>query len=193
MSLIEVDIEQRSPGWLELRKIKITATDAPVIMGENPWKNAQNLLGEKLGLIPPSKPNAAMKRGMDLEEKALSCFIMKTGIQLFPKVFVREWQMASLDGVSRDGKTVVEIKCPMRDHLGGLNNMIPKYYYGQLQHQMHVLGIDHIFYFSFDGYDGVVVDVKKDNTYIEEMIDRELEFFIILNEERKNLNILLQI
>ena len=51
-----------------------------------------------------------------------------------------EWMRASLDGLSFDGPTVLEIKCPMnvRDQAAAKQGSVPPQYYAQLQHQLEV-------------------------------------------------------
>lgn len=174
-------LEQGTSEWLELRKTKITATDASSIMGVSPWKTKQQLYYEKLSNDPPSPPNAYMQRGIDLEDLARELFIVKTGIHVFPKVVIKDWAMASLDGMSSCGKHIVEIKCPgSKVHKTSVSGNIPYYYYPQLQHQMYVCSVQMAYYFSFDGIDGVLVKVRRDDEYIEKMVDEELKFYYCL-------------
>jgi hypothetical protein len=42
---------------------------------------------------------------------------------------------------------------------------------------MYVTGLESMYYFSFDGVDGVVVPVKRDQAYIEKMIEEEYKFY----------------
>lgn len=101
---------QGTPEWHQLRKTKITATDACVIMGVSPWKTRLQLYHEKLSNDPPKPPNYAMQRGLDLEPIARDLYIAKTGIYVEPKVIINEWAMCSLDGISSCGFHAVEIK-----------------------------------------------------------------------------------
>lgn len=131
-----IDMEQGSPEWLALRKTKITATDASVIMGANPWKTKSQLYQEKLSDDPPKPPNARMQRGVVLEPIARALFCFKTGHHMIPKVIVRGWAMASLDGIN-DRDEILEIKCPgEKDHSLAMRGQIPEHYFPQLQHQM---------------------------------------------------------
>src|SRR3954468_9459359 len=108
---------QGTPEWHHLRKTKITATDAVVIMDMSPWKTRLQLYHEKLSSDIQKPANFAMQRGVDLEPIARSLFTIQTGIEVQPKVIIKNWAMASLDGISSCGKHVVEIKCPgQKDH-----------------------------------------------------------------------------
>ncbi len=173
-----IDILQGSKEWLDLRKTKITATDSAVIIGANPWKTPLELYEEKLSSTDQLTKNAAMQRGIDLEPAARELFIIKTGIIVKPAVVVEDWAMASLDGLSEDQSMAVEIKCPgAKGQDMAKIGVIPDYYYPQLQHQMMVLGIDQMYYFSFDGIDGVVLTVIRNDEYIANMAVKEKEFY----------------
>ena len=74
-----IDLEQGTPAWLEWRSQGIGASDAPTIMGENPWKRAADLLDEKCGKLK-SNSNAAMVRGSALEPEARRRFEAKVGL-----------------------------------------------------------------------------------------------------------------
>lgn len=173
----EVFVEQGSAEWLALRKNYITATDASIIMKANHWKTPYQLYNEKTSDIKPLYTNEAMQRGKDLEPIARDLFCLRTGHKMVPKVLVREWTMASLDGLSDDNE-ILEVKCPgAKDHATALAGNVPDHYYPQLQHQIYVVGAERAFYFSFDGLDGVIVEVKRDDKYIAEMLDQEKKFY----------------
>ncbi len=169
---------QGSAEWLALRKTKITATDASILMGASHWKTRTQLYHEKMGTAQPTYVNAAMQRGLDLEPIARSLFNLMTGLDVQPRVIVSDWQMASLDGISDNGSDLVEIKCAgAADHALAVAGKIPAHYYPQLQHQMMVADVRDMFYFSFDGADGVIVEVARDDAYIAKLIDAEWEFY----------------
>jgi putative phage-type endonuclease len=181
---VHFDLEQGSPQWHALRKTKITATDSCIIMGASHWRTKIQLYHEKISQECNTFMNERMQRGVDLEPIARDLFIMKMGVIVSPQVVIKDWAMASLDGISDDGHLVVEIKCPgPTQHQMAVDGKVPDYYYPQLQHQMYVTGVNSVHYFSFDGTDGVVVVVNRDDAYIEKMIDEELKFFKCLQEK----------
>lgn len=167
-----VDIEQGTAEWLALRRSKITATDAPIIMGASKWKTRAQLLREKKDPFHVDPINVAMERGRRLEPFARQLFTIKTGMQATPYVIVRNWAMASLDGLT-DDKTVLEIKCP----IAGLHDSVPAWYMPQIQHQMWVVDAQKAIYFTFDGIDGRMVNVDRDEKFIQEMIAQEASFY----------------
>ncbi len=180
-----LDIQQGTPHWLALRKTKITATDAPIIMGASHWKTRIQLYQEKTSDVLFTSSSARMQRGIDLEPIARELFSLQTGFEVYPKVIVKDWAMASLDGISKDCRCVVEIKCPgEKDHSIAMSGKVPDHYYPQLQHQIHLSEVDEMYYFSFDGIDGVSVKVKRDDAYISKMVEEEKRFMSALSIKR---------
>jgi len=179
--------EQNTSEWLEWRKDKIGASDAPIILGKSPWKSPYQLYEEKIGLNQNFYENDAMARGKALEPYALDEISKELGMTLLPKVFVHpkyEYIIASLDGVSCDGKIAVEIKCPgVKSHVEALQGKIPSHYQIQMQHQMEVLGLDCIYYYSFDGEAGVTLKLQRDQKLIEDMLEMEHEFYECLRSK----------
>lgn len=186
--LQELPLIQGSKDWLEFRLNKITATDACAIMGVSPWKSAEQVLFEKTSPSEEKKPNEYMQRGLDLEDIARDLFIIKSDIYVYPAVIVSKthpWMMSSMDGVSPCYNFAVEIKTPgKRDHTIALKGEVPEKYYPQLQHQMECCELDKIYYFSFDGFDGVIVVVGRNQKYIDFMIQEEDRFFERLQKMR---------
>lgn len=175
---IITNIEQGSEEWHALRKTKITATDASVIMGVNPWKNKSQLYKEKMSSEINSFINERMQRGIDLEPVARDLFNIEHNTDMKPVIAVNDWAMASLDGYDELTKQIIEIKCPgEKDHALALDEKIPEYYYPQLQFQMYVCECPYVYYYSFDGTSGIAVHVKRDDKYIEKMTNECLKFY----------------
>ena len=176
-----VNLEQGSAEWLEFRKNKIMASEAPIIMGVSPWSTVKKLWEEKLDLKETQASNRYMQRGNELEPVARQVYESLTNTEVSPVVVVSEkypWMGASLDGLSACGTRVVEIKCPgKKDHDIAASGKIPEKYYPQLQHQLAVLSVDSIDYFSFNEESHYLVTVQRDDDYIKEMIKREQEFY----------------
>lgn len=179
------DLQQNTPEWLSFRRSRIGASEAGIIMGVNPWDTSYTLWQRKLGLIPEKEKTFAMRRGSDLENEALRCFNQEMNLSLQPKVILStsyDWAMASLDGFD-ELDTAVEIKCPNKeDHDLALKGKVPDKYFYQLQHQMMCAGISFMWYYSFDGNNGVAVYVQSDREKQEIMIEKELEFYKCMKE-----------
>ena len=174
-------MEQNSKEWHDFRKNHVGASDAPIIMGVSPWKTVYQLWEEKLGLLEHQRPNEAMKRGLELEPIARQAYNDYTGNDAVAKVVVHpeyKWMSASLDGLSKCGTIPVEIKCPgYDDHLKAVNGEIPEKYFPQLQHQLAVLGVNMLHYFSYRNGEYCLIAVHRDNTYIDRLIELEKKFW----------------
>lgn len=173
----ELNLQQDSQEWLDKRRDCIGASDAPIIMGKSIWTTPYVLWKRKLGLEPEQKLNDAMLEGKYKESSARIEFVRQTGIEVFPKVFIHDnlnWMMASLDGISKDGRIAVEIKCPKN---GRLYDEVPEIYMPQLQHQMEVCNLDKIYLFSFNGTNGKMLLVNRDQEFITDMIEKETRFY----------------
>lgn len=172
---------QGTEEWLDLRRSSVTASDAPIIMRKSPWKKPDQLLKEKLGLLPTPYASDAMLRGQKLEEPARCLFEEMTGITVFPAVVFHKghsWMIASLDGLSIDGKTMVEIKCPgEKGFAEAERGRIPEHYNIQMQHQMLCTGLSKCLYFVFNGERGVLLECERDDALIELLIEKEKVFY----------------
>jgi putative phage-type endonuclease len=179
---MEAHLIQGSKEWLKFRKKFIGSSDCPVVMGIDPWKSPFQLFQEKFGLLNVEE-NFAMRRGKELEPLAREEFLKATGIRVEPDVRFHpelNWMMASLDGISSDSKEAVEIKCPGSESLTfklAVEGKIPDHYNAQIQHQMAVLGLNNMFYFVFDGSTGIVLEIKRDDAYIDSIYRKETEFW----------------
>ena len=179
-----INLKQATKEWLNWRCGLITASDAPIIMGMSPFKKTDQLLNEKYRRFS-TVANPYMQRGIDLEPIALQEFEKETGLIMFPCVgeHENEWMGASFDGMTLEQDAIVEIKCPGKiDMLSAINGDIPEKYKAQLQHQMYVAGLEYMFYYSFSGTCGIIIEVKRDNDFIEIMVEKEREFWDRLQE-----------
>jgi len=175
-----IQLNQGSQEWLSFRKSRIGASDCPVIMGISPYLTPYKLWLDKMG-DAPQEENAAMARGKALESQALKCFEDKTGLCMFPKVVEStqdSFLIASLDGIDLDQRNIVEIKCNgQKNHAMALSGSIPIYHYAQVQHQLMCTGLEMAYYFSYDGHDGVIIEVEKAEPYIKLLVDLEKKFY----------------
>ena len=182
-----IDFEQGSQVWLEWRNHGIGASDAPVIMGENPWKKIGKLLQEKRNPPITGFKNQAMIRGIRLEPEARTAYNSETGYDVSPlciQNIAHEWMRASLDGISTDGSVVVEIKCGRSVYRKTTaSHKVPSYYFGQLQHILAVTGLTTIdFWCYLPGKPNLLVPVQRDDKYIEKLILKEYEFWKLVQQ-----------
>lgn len=189
MSYIIINLQQGEREWLQWRSQGIGASDAPTIMGENPWKSPKDLLEEKCGWKTVST-NAAMARGMALEPEARKSYEATVGFSVVPACLQSEkyeWLRASLDGLAMDGSSAVEIKCGESVYRkASASREVPKYYYGQLQ---HILAITHLqsidFYCYLPERPEVHLTVARNDSYIKRLIDAEQLFWEQILKNRK--------
>jgi putative phage-type endonuclease len=177
-----VDLQQGTTEWLEWRSNGIGASDAPTIMGENPWKRPAQLLSEKLGASKKSAGNAAMARGTALEPEARRRYERISGNSVEPACLQSNkhaWQRASLDGLSADRNTVVEIKVGDSVYKNTASTrQVPRYYVGQLQHILAVTALPHIDFFCWlPNRPEIGLRVMRDDSYIARLIAAEQNFW----------------
>jgi len=173
---------QGSPEWLEMRKKMITATDATVIMGVNPWRSLEDIWKEKLGVGGLQEETHAMRRGKELEEHARKKLEEITFFKFYPRVVFHKtipYMMASLDGITLDETSVCEIKCPgKKDHETAKMGDVPEKYYPQIQHILEVTGLTVLHYFSYRSDDDyAILEIPRDQDYIDIMLEQEKKFW----------------
>jgi len=175
-----IDLEQGSQEWLEFRRMKVGASEAPIVMGVSPWSTPRKLWRQKMELDPVTFNSYVMRRGTELEPVARALYESGVGVKCPPAVVQHDdhdFMIASLDGLSECGEFCVEIKCGgeklFRDCESGI---IPDYYECQIQHQLAVTGRDSIDYFVFWNGETSGITVGRDDKFIEKMIKKEREF-----------------
>jgi putative phage-type endonuclease len=175
-----VDIVQGTSAWLNWRNQGVGASDAPVIMGENPWRTREQLVKEKLTGARFS--NAVMARGIMLEPEARSRYERLVGMEVRPVCLqstLFRWLRASIDGLASDGSSVVEIKCGKSIYeYTASKRQVPNYYFGQLQHILAVTGLSKINFWGYlPGRPEVHLRIDRDNRYINKLIETEQKFW----------------
>ncbi len=174
-----VDIVQGSNSWHQFRRLHIGASESSVLLGVNPWKTPLQLWEEKvMGWEEPM--NDKMKRGQEMEEPARAAYQLLTNTIVIPVVAVHDkydYISASFDGLTEDYKRGVEIKCGKSSHKLAQSGECPPYYFTQCQAQMLVADLSELDYFSFDGKEGILLNIKRDDELISQMLDIYAEFW----------------
>lgn len=161
--------EQRSEGWFQQRKNKLTSSDAATALGINPYKKPTQLLLEKCGAGRTFEGNESTLHGQKYEDEAiekyesLMCkknhtFGMISFSDLDPIRSTRESSKKYVDkkyhflGGSPDGISIdntitedsvliqLEVKCPLRRKIK--HGQIPDYYFPQVQLNMFILDLE---------------------------------------------------
>lgn len=182
--------EMTNDQWLSWRRQGIGGSDAPAIMGVSPWSTAYQKWEEKVA-GKTQQDNAAKRFGRDTEEASRREFEDLMGIRMVPVNIMNtkeSWLRASLDGMDLNGDKVVEIKkANKEDHLVALTNKVPEKYYPQCQHILKVTGKDGMYYFSSpaDGSAGKIVEVARDDQYIDQLLTpKEIEFWKLVRDNK---------
>lgn len=173
------EVIQGTPEWHQFRQKHIGASESGIILGFNPWRNVVQLWEEKtLGWEQPM--NEAMARGQKLEHLARESYEKECGIKMEPLVAEHDsisYISASFDGINVGKLRAVEIKCGKSSHKLAQRGEIPPYYFCQLQHQMLVADLEEIDYYSFDGKDGILINQKRDDGFINDMLEKYKVFW----------------
>lgn len=178
--LIE-DLEQGTSEWRAWRKGVIGASDAPKIMGENPWGSRESLLNEKLGLVPEFKGNSKTREGNSLEGDARDSLAKKFKMKIKPTIVQdssEPFLAASLDGICNKIENIFEIKAGVKayEHTQ-INRSVPSYYMGQLQHMLMVTQMDSLTYAVYrPGMPLLTLEVNRNESYIKRLRKKEKEF-----------------
>lgn len=204
MSYKIIDIAQDTPEWLEWRRSGITATEASIIIGANPYETKEDLFLVKSGQKPAEfKNNEAIQRGKDLEP------IVRDKInnhyeENFQPACVQNleynWMIASLDGLSSCSKIVLEVKCPSNFGSYKKNHTIyegcglddkelrllscPGYYYAQQQWQIACVQGDVGLFVPFYGGNWKAVEIYPDTDYVKDMKEQCWKFWQEVQEAR---------
>jgi len=179
--MIKIDLEQNSEEWLEFRKLKIGASDAPIVIGISPWKTAYELWQQKTSDLSFDVETLAMTYGKIKEEDIRSWYEKETGDLFTPMVIQSEehsFMIASLDGISIDRKVILECKtCKEEVFKDAQCGKVPNYYYAQGQHQLACCEAEKVVFVFCHKDSYCKVDVFPDDDYILDLIEKEKEFF----------------
>jgi len=182
-----IDIQQRTPEWLEWRKKGISATSCSIIMGENPDKTKLQLWRELVGLDMPPNLGAIpqVRRGVKFEPLALQAFEDKygqIGLPICAESSEHSFIRASFDGLIADGSPV-EIKNLADDnHLDVLKNREKsrayKLYSWQVRHQMIVSSAARGYlWFWSPKHEPLCLVVERDEILEQRIIKAEAAFW----------------
>lgn len=196
--------------WLEWRHTGIGSSDASVLMGVSRFKTRKQLLIEKYyPFSGEDQANSYIKdRGNKIEiqvrkyledMKGTTFSAMSCESKVFP------FMKASLDGISPDNRTIIEIKllssvnpAKVNKEAEGyikwdkaLQGAVPREYYPQIQHQLMITGADVCLFVGYKEVKGdyivtsdklAIVAVYPDKQYIKELAKKEFEFWYEMNE-----------
>jgi putative phage-type endonuclease len=195
-----VELQQGSADWLRWRHDGIGASDAPALMGQNPWRSPGALFAEKVAPprygaqrrqrpLPaladlfgtaPVKPQAREDHGLEAQARRL--YRQQHGSAVAPLCLVstaRPWQRASLDGADLATKRLLEIKCGSATYAAvAKSGRVPSHYVGQLQQSLAVTGFESIdFWVWLPGRPPLLITERRDDVYIADLNARCAAFW----------------
>ena len=176
-------IEIGSDEWKKVRREMITATDIAALMGLDPWCTPLKKYHEKVYGIEREQ-SFAMQRGLRLEGEARDIFCRTYDVTVHPEFIIHSvipYFAASMDGISENRQVACEIKCPNgKDHQLALLGKIPEHYKPQLQWQMYVCGLPHIYYVSYNPEacdQFACILIARDDDFVQDAIIAAYEFY----------------
>lgn len=180
------NVDQKSEFWRVWRNAGIGGSDAPIVMGENPWNTLERLMEIKTSYPDKQvRENEAMITGAKREPYARKKYIETTGEKFFPLCIQHKelhWMRASLDGITKNLSRVVEIKCGDRAYEYAQDGRVKPEYVGQLQHIMAITGISKIDYWAWvPGKRGILIEYDRDEEYVRKMVNAEYEFYKMIS------------
>lgn len=157
---------QGSPEWHTHRQTKRNASESAALLGISPWVTPYQLWLLKTGR-KTQPTTAAMSHGTAMEPTARSAYELHTGNVVQPLVMQDGAYSASLDGISLQGDLIVEVKCPVRGRNSTLwreaeTGQLPGHYVAQVQHQLMVSGATTAHLWIFNGEQGLMRVLERD-------------------------------
>lgn len=152
--------------WAKARTYGIGGSDAPAVLGLNPWCSPFTLWKRKAGLLPAIEQTTAMAWGHKLEDVIADYYAEQTGFEVedvgfYPELLDsvpeayedgtlqrhrdRPWQLASVDRLafcSGRGLGVLEIKNVGERSRDKWEDGVPDYVRAQNLHYQQVLGLE---------------------------------------------------
>jgi putative phage-type endonuclease len=174
-------------SWTEWYTTGVTPSDAPTIMGENPWMSREQLLQEKLSGIE-KQPNDKMKRAAELKPLARETYNKISGEKTKSTNIESNaypW-MKAMTSISPNGYHIVEIKTgEFAFSKVKKTGKIPHFYFGEAQHILAVSGLNHLTYFfqnPTNPEESITLKCFPSEAYIKKLISSEEAFLTELQQ-----------
>lgn len=195
MSLAEAHEFQGSAAWHARRRSQGNASEAAALMGCSPWFPRTPY---ELWLVKSGRAEVdctpAMRRGLELEPLARA-YVERAFDEIYePQVVSRERLGASLDGISFDGRRLLEIKCPQQGRESqtwayvASRRMPPDHYWWQVQQQLYCADARSARFVVCHAEAGAIVDhlaveVYPDPNAHQALLEAWQEFFDCLDTD----------
>ena len=177
-------INMSREDWLEERRKSIGGSDAPSIIGLNPWESPYTVWADKLGKLPPKEDNEAMRLGRDLEDYVAKRFTEKTGKKVRRENFLITNPQYPFAHANVDRMVVGEdagLECKTTSVLNlkrFKNGEYPANYYVQCVHYMMVTGCAKWYLAVLVlGKEFKVFEIERDEDEIKALAESEEAFW----------------
>ena len=171
--------------WLVERQKSIGGSDAPSIIGLNPWSSPYTVWADKLGKIPPKEDNEAMRLGRDLEDYVAKRFTEDTGKKVRRENFLLTnpqypFAHANVDRMVVGEDAGLECKTTSVLNLKSFKNgAFPDTYYVQCVHYLMVTGCAKWYLAVLVlGKEFKVFEIERDEDEIKALAESEEAFWI---------------
>lgn len=157
---------QGSPEWHAHRAQYRNASESAAVMGASPWLTPYQFWQIRTGRVKQTV-TAPMRHGTEMEPRARAAYEAQTGLVMQPLVLADGDYSASLDGITLEGDLLLEVKSPYKGQSstlwqGVVAGDVPEYYAIQIQHQLMVAGAAMAHLWVFDGTEGLLLEVARD-------------------------------
>lgn len=168
--MITVELQQGSAEWHQFRATKLTASDAPAMLGLSKYKTRQQLLHEKAtGLTEDVTPQmqALFDKGHAAEAAARPIVEVQIGQDLYPVTGVCDLPDLDFLAASFDGLTMCESVCwehklfnaKLAQYIAE-NQDLPETHWPQVEHQLIVSGASSCVFTVSDGTEKNKADLE---------------------------------
>ncbi len=177
-------LEMTHDEWLEHRRNSIGGSDAPSIIGLNPWSSPYTVWADKLGKLPPKEDNEAMRQGRDLEFYVADRFSEATGKKVRRENYILinpeyPFAHANVDRMIVGEDAGLECKTTSTLNLKNFKNgAFPDTYYVQCVHYMMVTGCQKWYLAVLVlNKEFMVFEIERDEEEIAALAKSEKEFW----------------
>lgn len=183
--MFEVPLVQDGDAWLAWRSQGITATEAGIVMGANPYTTPWRLWAERTGKVSRANLdiNPNVRRGENFEDMARNAYNEMYGVMLVPTCGEYEGNRvirASFDGIDENG-VPGEIKIPHDKTFADVeanreNSDSYKLHWHQVQHQMLVAGskIGRLFFYNPATRMAIPFEIERDEDFLTRLVEKEM-------------------
>lgn len=186
MNAIALPYRQGTDAWLEARKAGFGSSDAAAAVGLDPEQTPEELVAEKIGLLPPRVETPRMRLGKLVEPLIASLYEDQTGTHVRRRNLLLQhpkypFVLASLDRERIGERRIVELKKRegLRDYGEPGTDEVPEKVLVQVQQQLLVLNypVADVAVWDGDSPDVAIYHIEADREFHELIVDVEADLY----------------